>query len=88
MGAMCPSGERSCSLSSPNLISTEGAGNITAVDGTLQINANGTDGWGEFLNSLNRSLDPLDLELSRIRNEETGKDVYALVSGTPTHLLH
>jgi hypothetical protein len=32
------------------------------------------------LGSLNRSLDPLDLELSRIRNEVTGKDVYALVS--------
>jgi non-structural maintenance of chromosomes element 1 len=60
-------------------LSAEGA-RITAVDDTLQINANGPDGWSEFLNSLNKSLDPLDLELSRIRNEETGKEVYALVS--------
>ena len=47
---------------------------------SLQINANGADGWGEFLASLNKSLDALDLELSRIRNEVTGKEVYALVS--------
>ena len=35
--------------------------------------------------SVNESLDPLDLELSRIRNEVTGKDVYALVSSSFTH---
>ena len=52
-----------------------------AVDDTLQINANtnSADGWSDFLASLNKSLDPLDLELSRMRNEITGKDMYALV---------
>jgi hypothetical protein len=65
-------------LLNPDLLA-EG-GNITATDDTLQINANGAAGWGEFLAGVNKSLDPLDLELSRIRNEETGKDVYALVS--------
>ncbi|KAF8478618.1 Nse1 non-SMC component of SMC5-6 complex-domain-containing protein [Russula ochroleuca] len=50
------------------------------VDDTLQINTNRADGWGEFLAGLNKSLDPLDLELSRIRNEVTGKDMYALVN--------
>jgi hypothetical protein len=56
------------------------AGNTTAADNTLQINASIANDWGEFLASLNKSLDPLDLELSRIRNEVTGKDMYALVS--------
>jgi hypothetical protein len=65
-------------LSDPDIPAN--GGDITAADSTLQITANGADGWGEFLGSLNRSLDPLDLELSRIRNEVTGKDVYALVS--------
>lgn len=31
------------------------------------------------MSSINKSLNPLDLELSRIRNELTGKDMYALV---------
>jgi len=53
---------------------------VKAADDTVQINTNGADGWGEFLASVNKSLDPLDLELSRIRNEVTGKDVYALVN--------
>ena len=51
----------------------------TAADNTLQINASIANDWGEFLASLNKSLDPLDLELSRIRNEVTGKEMYALV---------
>lgn len=55
------------------------AGNTTAADNTLQINASIATDWGEFLASLNKSLDPLDLELSRIRNEVTGKEMYALV---------
>jgi hypothetical protein len=55
------------------------AGNTTAADNTLQINASIANDWGEFLASLNKSLDPLDLELSRIRNEVTGKEMYALV---------
>jgi hypothetical protein len=59
---------------------TQKAGNTTAADNALQINASIANDWGEFLASLNKSLDPLDLELSRIRNEVTGKDVYALVS--------
>ncbi len=54
-------------------------GNTTAADNTLQINASIANDWGEFLASLNKSLDPLDLELSRIRNEVTGKEMYALV---------
>ena len=54
-------------------------GNTTAADNTLQINASIANDWGEFLTSLNKSLDPLDLELSRIRNEVTGKEMYALV---------
>ncbi|KAH9981233.1 Nse1 non-SMC component of SMC5-6 complex-domain-containing protein [Lactifluus volemus] len=53
---------------------------VKATDGSLQIDSNGLDGWGEFLASVNRSLDPLDLELSRTRNEVTGKDIYALVN--------
>jgi len=53
----------------------------SAVDDTLQINinTNSADGWNDFLASLNNSLDPLDLELSRMRNEVTGKEMYALV---------
>ncbi|KAI0006094.1 Nse1 non-SMC component of SMC5-6 complex-domain-containing protein [Russula compacta] len=53
---------------------------VKAADDNLQINANGADSWGEFLASLNKSLDPLDLELSRIRDEVTGKEMYALVN--------
>lgn len=53
---------------------------VKAADNTLQINAGIANDWGEFLASLNKSLDPLDLELSRIRNEVTGKDMYALVN--------
>ncbi|KAI0306508.1 Non-structural maintenance of chromosomes element 1 [Multifurca ochricompacta] len=53
---------------------------VKAVDDTLQINANEVDGWSNFLASLNKSLDPLDLELSRIRNEVTGRETYALVN--------
>ena len=58
-----------------------------AADDTLQINANtnSADGWSDFLATLNKSLDPLDLELSRMRNETTGKEMYALVSNcSPT----
>ena len=55
------------------------AGNTTAADNNLQVNASLANDWGEFLASLNKSLDPLDLELSRIRNEVTGKEMYALV---------
>ena len=65
-------------LSDPDLPAN--GGDITAADSTLQINANGADGWGEFLARINKSLDALDLELSRIHNEVTGKEVYALVS--------
>ncbi len=54
-------------------------GNKTAADATLQINASIANNWDEFLAGLNKSLDPLDLELSRIRNEVTGKEMYALV---------
>jgi hypothetical protein len=54
-------------------------GITTAADNTLQINAGIANDWGEFLASLNKSLDPLDLELSRIRDEVTGKEMYALV---------
>jgi hypothetical protein len=55
----------------------------TAADDTLPINANGANGWGEFLAGLNQSLDPLDMEFSRMRNEVTGKEEYALV-GVPS----
>ena len=53
-----------------------------AADDTLPINANtnSADGWSDFLATVNRSLDPLNLELSRMRNETTGKEMYALVS--------
>ncbi|KAI9510849.1 hypothetical protein F5148DRAFT_488435 [Russula earlei] len=57
---------------------------VNAADDTLRINANGADGWSEFLAGLNKSLDPLDLELSRIRNEVTGKEMYALVNTPPS----
>jgi hypothetical protein len=67
------------SLFYPTSSSHSKAGNTTAADNTLQINAGIANDWGEFLASLNRSLDPLDLELSRIRNEVTGKEMYALV---------
>jgi len=53
---------------------------VKAADNTLQINASIANDWGAFLTSLNKSLDPLDLELSRIRNEVTGKEMYALVN--------
>lgn len=55
------------------------SGSTTATDDSVQINSRGADGWGEFLAGLNKSLDPLDLELSRTRNEVTGKETYALV---------
>lgn len=50
-----------------------------ATDDTFQINTN-ADGWSEFLATLNKSLDPLDLELSRMHDEITRKETYALVS--------
>jgi hypothetical protein len=55
---------------------------VKAADDTLQINANtnSADGWSDFLATVNKSLDPLDLELSRMRNEITGKEMYALVN--------
>ncbi|KAH9001205.1 Nse1 non-SMC component of SMC5-6 complex-domain-containing protein [Lactarius akahatsu] len=55
---------------------------VKAADDTIQINANtnSADGWSDFLATLNKSLDPLDLELSRTRDEITGKDIYALVN--------
>lgn len=55
---------------------------VKAADDTRQIdaNTNSADGWSDFLASLNKSLDPLDLELSRMRNETTGKEMYALVN--------
>ncbi|KAH9050707.1 hypothetical protein EDB84DRAFT_1555336 [Lactarius hengduanensis] len=55
---------------------------VKAADDTTQINANtnSADGWSDFLAALNKSLDPLDLELSRTRDEMTGKDMYALVN--------
>jgi hypothetical protein len=55
-----------------------------AADDTLQINANtnSADGWSDFLATVNKSLDPLDLELSRMRNEITGKEMYALVGNS------
>lgn len=51
-----------------------------ATDDTLQINANSADGWSDFLATVNKSLDPLDLELSRMHDEITRKETYALVS--------
>ncbi|KAH9079476.1 hypothetical protein EDB83DRAFT_2503914 [Lactarius deliciosus] len=67
---------RSMTLGSINLTATP------AADDTIQINANtnSADGWSDFLATLNKSLDPLDLELSRTRDEITGKDMYALVN--------
>ncbi|KAH9005218.1 Nse1 non-SMC component of SMC5-6 complex-domain-containing protein [Lactarius hatsudake] len=55
---------------------------VKAADDAIQINANtnSADGWSDFLATLNKSLDPLDLELSRTRDEITGKDMYALVN--------
>ncbi|KAI9446394.1 Non-structural maintenance of chromosomes element 1 [Lactarius indigo] len=55
---------------------------VKAADDTIQINANtnSADGWSDFLATLNKSLDPLDLELSRTRDEITGKEMYALVN--------
>jgi hypothetical protein len=78
---MCRGCQRSC-YGFHHLILTA-THNTTAADNTLQINAGIANDWGEFLASLNKSLDPLDLELSRIRNEVTGKDMYALVSHVP-----
>ena len=54
----------------------------SATDDTLQINANtnSANGWSDFLATLNKSLDPLDLELSRMHDEITRKETYALVS--------
>ena len=72
-------------LSIPPLPHSKAGDNTTAADNSLQINASIANDWGEFLASLNRSLDPLDLELSRIRNEVTGKDMYALVRCSPNH---
>jgi len=80
---MCRSCQRSCYCSIPPLPHSKAGGNTTAADNSLQINASIANDWGEFLASLNRSLDPLDLELSRIRNEVTGKDMYALVRCSP-----
>ena len=51
-----------------------------ATDDTIQINANSVDGWSDFLATVNKSLDPLDLELSRMHDEITRKETYALVS--------
>jgi hypothetical protein len=53
-----------------------------ATDDAVQINTNtnSADGWSDFLASLNKSLDPLDLELSRMHDEITRKETYALVS--------
>lgn len=62
---------------------TQSAGNTTAGGDTFQVNAGIASDWGAFLASLNKSLDPLDLELSRIRNEVTGKEMYALVRCVP-----
>ncbi|KAI0256768.1 Nse1 non-SMC component of SMC5-6 complex-domain-containing protein, partial [Lactifluus subvellereus] len=53
---------------------------VKATDNSVQITSSGVDGWGDFLAGLNKSLDPLDLELSRTRNEVTGKETYALVN--------
>ncbi|KAF8274953.1 Nse1 non-SMC component of SMC5-6 complex-domain-containing protein [Lactarius quietus] len=55
---------------------------VKATDDTVQINANtnSADGWGDFLANLNKSLDPLDLELSRMHDEITRKETYALVN--------
>ena len=62
---------------------TQRRANTTAAGDTHQVNAGIANDWGAFLASLNKSLDPLDLELSRIRNEVTGKDMYALVRCIP-----
>ena len=61
-----------------------------AIDDTFQINTNtnSADGWSDFLATLNKSLDPLDLELSRMHDEITRKETYALVSNcSATDLL-
>lgn len=51
-----------------------------ATDDTFQTNTNSADGWSDFLATLNKSLDPLDLEFSRMHDEITRKETYALVS--------
>jgi len=54
----------------------------TAVDGDVQVQRTP---WNEFVTDLNNSLDPLDLEFSRLHDEESGKEMWALVG--PWHLL-
>ncbi|KAI0065436.1 hypothetical protein BV25DRAFT_1880277 [Artomyces pyxidatus] len=54
---------------------------VQAVDDNLQIPYNGTEeGWGDFVGALNTTLNPLDLELSRLHDENTGIEMYALVN--------
>ncbi len=54
---------------------------IEAVDPTLEIDySNSKDAWNEWVNGLNRALDPLNLEFAHVTDELAGTDVYALVS--------
>ena len=55
---------------------------ILAVDPTLSL-AHGDDvDFENFVNSLNDSINPLDLEFVRLQDEETGKEMRALVRMT------
>ena len=58
-----------------------------AVDETLDIDY-GEDrtSWDNWVTKLNTTLNPLDLELSHMSDEATGKEMYALVCHlNPTH---
>ena len=53
----------------------------SAVDPTLDINySDSRDAWNDWVNGINRALDPLNLEFAHVTDEILGKEVYALVS--------
>ena len=54
---------------------------VSAVDPTLDIEySDSRNAWNDWVNGINRALDPLNLEFAHVTDEIAGKDVYALVS--------
>ncbi|KAL5490279.1 hypothetical protein ACEPAI_5112 [Sanghuangporus weigelae] len=54
---------------------------IARADPTKDVQfVGGSTQWGEFLNKIQRMLDPLDLEFARSKDEETGKIMYAITN--------
>lgn len=50
------------------------------MDRTIQVSFNPTrDAWDNFLNELNDTLNPLDLEIAHMHDEITGNEIIALV---------